>query len=211
MPTNPTQPPDPSLDEPWERMLKLRKPIEEAMNRNDWKRACELFVENIKLAEQMLNFARSYGSQADANNCERRVELYRQTYAQLTAEANPPTPCNCVLPPEIKPEERKITQAGQNELPVAGHGIAEQITMYMQLMARVSELNAKEREEFHNLMEIVATDDPMPTLKLLALAKLAKALAARLQNRRSSAYDHAILLQMVRQDVKATHIPYRSR
>jgi hypothetical protein len=170
MPTKPIQLPNPSLDEPWDRILNLRKPIEEAMSLGDWKKACELFVENIILAEQMLDFARRYGSQMDINNCERRVELYRQTYSQLTAEARYPTPCNCDLPLELEPEERKITQASQNDLPVAGHRISEQISKYMQLMARVSELNAQEREEFHNLMEIVATDGPAltPTPKTIA-------------------------------------------
>jgi hypothetical protein len=113
-------------------------------------------------------------------------------------------PCNCVLPPELEPKERKITQAGQNELPVADHGIAEQISTYMQLMARVSGLNAKEREEFHNLMEIVATDEPVRTLNPLA-SMLARALAARLQNSSSSAFNHAVLPQMVRQDVEASY------
>jgi hypothetical protein len=94
-----------------------------------------------------------------------------------------------VLPPEVKPEEQKITQGGQNELSVADHGVAEQISRYVRLMTRVSGLNAKEREEFHNLTEIVATDDPLPALKLLALAKLARALATRLRNRGSSAFN----------------------
>jgi hypothetical protein len=52
-------------------MLKLRKPIEEALDCNDWKKACQLYVEKIKLAAQMLDFARSDGSQADIDNCER--------------------------------------------------------------------------------------------------------------------------------------------
>jgi len=42
--------------------------------------------------------------------------------------------------------------------PVPDHGTADQVSRYMQLMARVSELNAYEREEFHNLMEIVSID-----------------------------------------------------
>jgi hypothetical protein len=111
-PANPTQPPGPSLGELKERMLKLRKPIEEAMNRNDWKNACELFAENIKLAEQMLDFARRYGSQANVNNCERRVELYRETFSQLTAEANHPTPSSCVLPPELEPAAQLLPAGG---------------------------------------------------------------------------------------------------
>jgi hypothetical protein len=115
VPTNTTQPRGPSLDEPWERMLKLRKPIEQAMNRNDWKKACELFVVKIKLAEQMHDFACKYGSQADVKNCERRVELYRETYSQVAAEAKHPTPSSCVLPPEQEPEEGEVTKAGENE------------------------------------------------------------------------------------------------
>jgi Protein of unknown function (DUF4236) len=114
-PANPTQPPGPSLDELKERMLKLRKPIEEAMDRNDWKKACELYVEKIALAEQMLDWARKYGSEADIDNWKRGVELYLETYSQLTAEANHPTLSRCVLPPEPEPEEREVTKAGQNE------------------------------------------------------------------------------------------------
>lgn len=45
-----------------------------------------------------------------------------------------------------------------NRKPIPDHRTAEQVSRYMELMARVSELNTKEREEFHNLMEIVATD-----------------------------------------------------
>jgi hypothetical protein len=128
MPTNPTQPPDSSLDEPWERMLKLRKPIEEAMNRNDWTRACELFVENIRLAEQMLDFAGRYGSQADIRNCVRRVELYRETYSQLITEVNHTAPSSFVLPRELEPEEREVTKSGQSEF-------ARLLTCVLQLVA----------------------------------------------------------------------------
>jgi Protein of unknown function (DUF4236) len=114
-PANPTRPPGRALDELKERMLKLRKPIEEAMNRNDWRKACELYVEKINLAEQMLDFAHREDSQEDIRNCQRGLELYRETYSQLTAEANHPTLSSCALPPEPEPEERDVTKAGQNE------------------------------------------------------------------------------------------------
>ena len=68
-------------------MLKLRKPIVEGMDRNDWEKACELFVEKIKLAEQMLDSAHKYVSQTDIENWKRGVELYRETYSQVAAEA----------------------------------------------------------------------------------------------------------------------------
>jgi hypothetical protein len=84
------------------------------MNRNDWEKACELLVEKIKLAERILDFARRYGSPSDVNNCVRRVELYRETYSQVAAEANP-MPSSCVLPPEPEPEERDAVKAGQKE------------------------------------------------------------------------------------------------
>ena len=89
--TNPTQPPRPRLDELKEGLLKLRKPMELAVDRNDWKKACELYLEKINWGEQMLCFARRDGSQVDIRNCERGVELYRETYSQLVAEANHPT------------------------------------------------------------------------------------------------------------------------
>jgi Protein of unknown function (DUF4236) len=113
-PTKPTQPPGPSLDE-MDRLATLRVPLDEAMNRNDWGKACELLVEKIKLAEQMLDFARRYGPPSDVNNCVRRVELYRETYSQVAAEANHPMPSICVLPPEPEPEERDAVKAGQKE------------------------------------------------------------------------------------------------
>ena len=72
-------------------MLHLWKPIEEAMKRNDSKKACELYVQKIKLGQQMLDFARIDRSQADIRHCKRGVELYRETYSQLIAEANRPT------------------------------------------------------------------------------------------------------------------------
>jgi hypothetical protein len=73
-----------------EQLLILRKPLEEAMDRNDWKKACELFVEKIKLAKQMVDLARRYGSQSDVNNCVRRVELYRETYSQVDSRSFAP-------------------------------------------------------------------------------------------------------------------------
>jgi hypothetical protein len=85
----------------------------------------------------MLDVARRDGSQVDIRNCERGVELYRETYSQVAAEANHPTPSSCVLPPtacwvsgpsramtkarksranlEPEPEERDVSKAGQNE------------------------------------------------------------------------------------------------
>ena len=106
----------------------MRKPIEEAMNRNDWTRACELFVENIRLAEQMLDFAGRYGSQADIRNCVRRVELYRETYSQLITEVNHTAPSSFVLPRELEPEEREVTKSGQSEF-------ARLLTCVLQLVA----------------------------------------------------------------------------
>jgi hypothetical protein len=107
------------------------------MDRNDWKKACDLYRQKINLGEQMLEVARRDGSQVDIRNCQRGVELYRETYSQVAAEANHPTPSSCVLPPtaywvsgpsramtkarksrtdlEPEPEERDITKAGQNE------------------------------------------------------------------------------------------------